>query len=92
MSKHERFPELTDDEPGDARTQRLQSAPRTPGKGGFARLFGIGTLLLLLGLLALGAYSTSRCTRRSWRLRKSTAISFRAFASRRCAPALALGR
>ena len=56
MSKHERFPELTDDEPGDLGRNASSPALRTPGKGGFARLFGIGTLLLLLGLLALGTY------------------------------------
>ena len=56
MSKHERFPELTDDEPGDVGHNASGPAPRTPGKGDFARLFGISTLLLLLGLLALGTY------------------------------------
>ena len=83
MSKHERFPELTDDEPGDLGRNASSPALRTPGKGGFARLFGIGTLLLLLGLLALGTYQ-------HFALR--TATSFRAFGSRRCAPALPLGR
>ena len=50
MSEHERFPELTDDEPGDVGHNASGPARRTPGKGGFARLLGIGTLLLLLGL------------------------------------------
>ena len=33
MSKHERFPELTDDEPGDARAQRFRSRAPHAGKG-----------------------------------------------------------
>jgi RND family efflux transporter MFP subunit len=59
MSKHERFPQLESVDKRDA-VSRTADTPasrgRTREESRLARLFGIGTLLLLLGVLALGTY------------------------------------
>src|SRR5271166_5089073 len=59
MSKHERFPQLESADTRDA-VGRTADTPtsrgRTREESRLARLFWIGTLLLLLGVLALGTY------------------------------------